>query len=282
MHPISGDLSVYQKLIEVLDLEISVFGIQPIGYSNPELVQNSVEEMARSYIEKIKSIQKNGPYFLLGWSFGGCLAFEIALQLQNFGLGLSKLILLDSHTGGKLRDELDDFSKAFSLARTLTHIRNKKNDIKGIFDFVLKKEWHQLSFEEKNAVVNHLNLTSHATYNNYSELSYGFYNYLKSSNFYLLKDMSFEHYLKLTNVLYGNVIALNTYQPGGMFNGNATVLYCEDDEVPLYNRSAAWSQHICGNIEMHMLQGTHETMLEVPIVSQISKFLQTVLVEKFT
>jgi acetoacetyl-CoA synthetase len=54
-----------------------------------------VEELARSYIESIRTIQPHGPYHLAGYSFGGILAYEIAQQMRQAGEEIGLLFLLD-------------------------------------------------------------------------------------------------------------------------------------------------------------------------------------------
>lgn len=48
-------------------------------------------------LKEIKNIQTEGPYRIVGYSYGACIAFEIATQLQELdGIGSVKdLILLD-------------------------------------------------------------------------------------------------------------------------------------------------------------------------------------------
>ncbi len=64
-----------------------------------QLLQSKLtfEELAKYYILQLQKIQPKGPYNLLGWSFGGVLAFEITRQLKQSGHAVSKLILLDSY-----------------------------------------------------------------------------------------------------------------------------------------------------------------------------------------
>ena len=38
----------------------------------------SVRKMAQSYVRMIKEVQRHGPYYLAGQSFGGLVAYEIA------------------------------------------------------------------------------------------------------------------------------------------------------------------------------------------------------------
>jgi thioesterase domain-containing protein len=53
--------------------------------------------MASEYIKQIRTVQESGPYHLLGWSFGGIVAHEIAVQLQADGEQIAALIIMDGY-----------------------------------------------------------------------------------------------------------------------------------------------------------------------------------------
>jgi N-(5-amino-5-carboxypentanoyl)-L-cysteinyl-D-valine synthase len=53
------------------------------------------EEIAAYYISKIRERRPSDPYNLLGWSFGGVVALEIARQLAREGDRVDNLILID-------------------------------------------------------------------------------------------------------------------------------------------------------------------------------------------
>ncbi|MDF1827796.1 MAG: thioesterase domain-containing protein, partial [Legionellaceae bacterium] len=59
------------------------------------------EALASYYIQQMKRIQKQGPYRLFGWSFGGVLAVEILNQLNAIGDVVSDVILMDAHFNHK-------------------------------------------------------------------------------------------------------------------------------------------------------------------------------------
>ncbi|KAK9731260.1 hypothetical protein K7432_018582 [Basidiobolus ranarum] len=52
--------------------------------------------MASDYLDQIRSIQPKGPYYLLGWSFGGSVAHSIAILLQQQNEIVALLALIDS------------------------------------------------------------------------------------------------------------------------------------------------------------------------------------------
>jgi thioesterase domain-containing protein len=56
----------------------------------------SIRDMARNYADRIQEVDPTGPYHLLGWSFGGVVAHEIAVELQRRGCSIAHLVLLDA------------------------------------------------------------------------------------------------------------------------------------------------------------------------------------------
>jgi N-(5-amino-5-carboxypentanoyl)-L-cysteinyl-D-valine synthase len=57
------------------------------------------ESLADYYYKLVKSIQHNGVYNLLGWSFGGILAVETARLINNENIRINSLVIIDSYFG---------------------------------------------------------------------------------------------------------------------------------------------------------------------------------------
>lgn len=70
--------------------------LQPPGMDWDKAGCHDLPAMAAHYIGVMKALQAKGPYRLLGSSFGGLVAFEIALQLQAAGEQVDLLALLNS------------------------------------------------------------------------------------------------------------------------------------------------------------------------------------------
>ena len=70
-----------------------------ILFNNIHLHQpmGSFEDIAKYYIDYITGIQPEGPYDFLGWSFGGVLALEVALQLVKRNYKINNLLMIDSY-----------------------------------------------------------------------------------------------------------------------------------------------------------------------------------------
>ncbi len=112
-HPGGGNVICYMELARHLDPDQPVYGFQARGLNGEAEPLTRIEEMAAHYIEKMRAVQPAGPYRLLGWSFGGVLAFEMARQLHERGECVALVALLDAAIhdpadAPRKRRELDD------------------------------------------------------------------------------------------------------------------------------------------------------------------------------
>lgn len=71
------------------------YGLLARGSDGTEAPHDSIEEMASDYIAQMLQIHE-GPYLLLGYSFGGVVAYEMAAQLHRAGEDVALLGLLDA------------------------------------------------------------------------------------------------------------------------------------------------------------------------------------------
>jgi thioesterase domain-containing protein/acyl carrier protein len=82
-HYLNSDQPVYGLAVQVIDPQ----------YAPP----NRVEDLAAYYIRELRAFQPEGPYYLIGMSFGGKIAFEMAHQLQAQGQSVALLALIDTY-----------------------------------------------------------------------------------------------------------------------------------------------------------------------------------------
>ena len=76
-------------------LDCPIIGINQIP-QNGEAEPGSIRSMAASYADRLQAVYPAGPYKLLGWSFGGVVAHELAIELQRRGCVVESLVLLDA------------------------------------------------------------------------------------------------------------------------------------------------------------------------------------------
>jgi phthiocerol/phenolphthiocerol synthesis type-I polyketide synthase D len=89
-HPAGGPTSVYQPLVDLLGEDQPCY-----GYERLDDLADLTAKAAR-YVELIREAQPTGPYRLGGWSFGGCLAHEIACLLSTAGERVDVVAMIDS------------------------------------------------------------------------------------------------------------------------------------------------------------------------------------------
>ncbi|MER6531795.1 amino acid adenylation domain-containing protein [Streptomyces sp. NPDC001508] len=97
IHPGGGISWSYSPLAQFFPEGHPIYALQARGLDGKESPPGSMQEMVDDYLDHIRAVQPSGPYYLLGWSFGGVVAHQIAVQLQDAGQSVAMLALLDSY-----------------------------------------------------------------------------------------------------------------------------------------------------------------------------------------
>ncbi len=126
IHDGSGEVSGYLELTKYIKT-FNCWGIKSPSLNNVFPSNTNLETIAVNYIEKIKAIQPEGPYHVLGWSFGGNMAYEIVKQLEQQGNSIASFTVIDSKipfVDDIENSSLTDFSveKEKELIKTLLKI----------------------------------------------------------------------------------------------------------------------------------------------------------------
>ncbi|MCP5103029.1 MAG: hypothetical protein GY950_06610, partial [bacterium] len=95
VHEVSGEVSAYVEFCRLLDTPFNCWGIQSERLKDFKPQNRATEEVAGIYVEKIRRIQPEGPYYMLTWSGGGHIVFEMALQMEQRGYPLGLLAFID-------------------------------------------------------------------------------------------------------------------------------------------------------------------------------------------
>ncbi|MFF8725425.1 amino acid adenylation domain-containing protein [Streptomyces sp. NPDC015171] len=89
----------FAELAAHLDPDRPVYALQsdgvaagPGAWDRPA----DVGSLAAAYVERVRRVRPHGPYHLLGWSFGGLVAHEMAVRLQAAGERVAFLGALDA------------------------------------------------------------------------------------------------------------------------------------------------------------------------------------------
>jgi thioesterase domain-containing protein len=95
-HAIGGLVFHYRPMALSIGLTQPLFGVQMRGLDSDSAPFRTLEEMVECYADAITTCYPDGPYRLLGHSFGGLLAVEVARKLVADGHDVSQLVLLDT------------------------------------------------------------------------------------------------------------------------------------------------------------------------------------------
>jgi len=95
-HGLGGDILGFRTLAVHLDKRRPIYGLRARGLDGKSPPKDRIEDMAAAYIEEILETQKEGPYSILGFSFGGLIAYEIGRQMLAKGRKMNMVGLLDT------------------------------------------------------------------------------------------------------------------------------------------------------------------------------------------
>ncbi|MCX5385392.1 amino acid adenylation domain-containing protein [Streptomyces sp. NBC_00083] len=128
LHSGVGFALSYLPLVRHLGAEHPVYGIQSPYVVAGAPLPTSIEETAAEYIELIRKVRPEGPYHLLGWSLGGLLAYEIAVQLRAAGDEVGLLANLDSYPRTAADENRPDPDQQAMLAWLLEGIGHDRSE----------------------------------------------------------------------------------------------------------------------------------------------------------
>jgi thioesterase domain-containing protein len=92
-----ASVTVFTHLAQALGPNVPLHGLQPRGLCGTLMPYLDVPSAARAYVETIRDGVPHGPFHLVGHSYGGWVACEIARQMAEQGRPPASLIVLDSH-----------------------------------------------------------------------------------------------------------------------------------------------------------------------------------------
>jgi thioesterase domain-containing protein/acyl carrier protein len=95
IHGLTGDVLWFRELGACMAPDQPFYGLQAQGLDGAQPGIDSIGEMATLYIDTIRSLQPDGPYFFGGASFGGTVALEMAQQLRAQGETVALLVMFD-------------------------------------------------------------------------------------------------------------------------------------------------------------------------------------------
>ncbi|SFX01522.1 nonribosomal peptide synthetase DhbF [Thermoactinomyces sp. DSM 45891] len=236
VHPAGGLSWCYAGLMTTLGMDYPIYGLQARGIARKDVMPRSTEEMAANYIEHMKEIQPEGPYYLLGWSLGGNVIHAMATQLQRQGDEVALVVMLDaypSHFSIK-RTPSDDEALLALIALggyDPDDLGDKQLDLEGAIE-ILSRDGSALASLDKEIILN------------------------------------------LRSAYVNSIDILRKYDPAP-FKGNllffrSTVI--PDWFTPLF--ADTWEAYVDGEIEVHEIACRHKDMCQPEPLKEIGLILE--------
>ena len=113
---LAGTAFGFRALSAKMDTSRPIFAIELHDLKASPDTFSSMEAIARAVVQCMRQVQPVGPYAIVGYSFGGNLAVEVATQLIAAGQALDLTMLLDAHAPGSL-------SSPKGMDKLITHLR---------------------------------------------------------------------------------------------------------------------------------------------------------------
>ncbi|CCH57118.1 amino acid adenylation domain protein [Fibrisoma limi BUZ 3] len=123
-----------------MDPEQPVFGLQAFGLHDGDEPLDSMEAIAAFYVSEIMAQNPTGPYAIVGYSFGGYIAVEMARQLKRMGKEVKLLGMMDT----------DAQSSPYQLFESRTLKQKLMRQVvksKSIFKSLLGQPWQTFTYQ---------------------------------------------------------------------------------------------------------------------------------------
>jgi thioesterase domain-containing protein/acyl carrier protein len=97
VHPASGLGWQFAGLKPHLPAGVPLYALQSPRLQDPDTAPATLAETVRRYADEVERLAPDGPVQLVGWSFGGAVAHQVAVELGARGRRIALLAMLDTH-----------------------------------------------------------------------------------------------------------------------------------------------------------------------------------------
>lgn len=276
VHDVFGETILYLNLARRLEAERPVYALRPYGRPGFPIMHTRIAEMVSYYIDQIRQIQPQGPYYLGGLCAGGVLAFEIACQLQAQGQAVALVALIDATdvqapppVVGTAGQRLNSLTTALEAGET----RSKLARLTYLLQTVARKAKNVISYEvqlQTERVQNQIKMTLY--------------------RYHLDRGMELPQFLSNIPVITVYRFARKDYSPERVYQGQLLLLRATEplifdhpviDDTPFREKTSdplfGWGHRSTAGIDVHDIPGGHSSMLQEPQVEVMADKLLTFL-----
>ncbi len=279
IHGGGGHVLIYRDLAIGLGAEQPVYGLQSpmIDPKNPTLP--NTEECATYYLQEIRLIQPQGPYYLAGLSAGGTIAFEIAQQLIAQNERVATLVMFDTYAPGsqKLLPTVPRFFSSLRYAITLSGPRFLTRSWQKQFAKVNAESTNSPSSLNQSKPTKSLN--DNPSVRKLSVEPNPLKRLMDRFSEYVLEHSSWVFYQRL---IYKGLIGGDSLEKLHEAYTGITKIYVPQaysGKVALFkaaecppgfrvDRKLGWAEIVTGDLEIHAIPGDHVSIMQSPLLAK--------------
>jgi thioesterase domain-containing protein len=247
-----GTIFYLYHLAHHLNQNQPFYGLQAKGIDGKTLPHKTVNQASAAYINEIKLIQPNGPYFLGGHSYGSYIAFEMAIQLQKQGEEVAFVGIVDS------------------IAPLIENVVNTDtSDLEALKIFAaILGQWSGEKFE----IPNILNEPQKDNILSDDDILSCLENWIKGVNPFL-PLLGKDKMIGLFNVLKTSL--RYRYKTDECFIGNITLFKAQDSNLDIdVENDLGWSKLTTIQTQVFCSPGDHVSIMAEPNVEELARKLQ--------
>ena len=239
---LGGNVIKFHSLAFHLGEDQPIYGLLPRGLDGRDSFHARIEDMAADYVAAIRKMQPEGPYQLVGYSFGGIVAFEVAQQIAAQGGQLGLLGLFDTiewHYGERVDKSLRPGERFYVLQEHMRTI---------VFSAERGKYLKKLLSDKYSAI-----------------------------KYRVFRALSRPLPQKMGSTEEVNAYAATGYYPK-VYPGKVTLFRSTKRTIQQGSDDfLGWGALAGGGVEVHDVPGTHFNILQEPVVQVLTEKLRACL-----
>ncbi|MGD2088936.1 MAG: amino acid adenylation domain-containing protein [Candidatus Aminicenantes bacterium] len=262
-HDGTGEVDAYIELCKSLEPGYNCWGITADPFEHYAPKNLNIENMAAKYIERITMTQPPGPYSIVGWSFGGLIAFEMVRLLEQKKQHMNFLAMIDTpppNTDGSepiaeftLKSELD-WIKDYLPGDIYEKIQQVSRASQ---QFQLEHMWELILHHLESGSI-HIEKIKEVLMK------------LGGRGIPNIANLDIAACIRYLNILRSSIKARLSYAPGGKIDTPVHYFWPAESKI---TGPENWNDYTSQPIKIYKIPGDHYSILKLPHLANLGKQL---------
>ena len=217
---------------------------------------DTVEKIAAHYVQELRRFQPGGPYALGGYCFGGNVAFEMARLLGQQGERVSLLALINSSTHNSSYNRV-----SWTPIHLYKFVRNLGHYARAFMQWDSSRQWRFLNWKVRTAKKRLAGWLRPAS------VQPGVLDVDDRVDLSAVSDHQ-------RGLWESHVRVLNDHR-AGLYSGKVLLLRTRGHPLNCsYDRQCGWGEFAQGGVDVAVIPGLHDSLMEEPHVQMLARELK--------